>query len=125
MKPIELNYIKKNVYLYPNVQISNNIEYGKRPIGKYGMMWLGFMKEHHFDRYNKLKISGKLIEQAQKIDDEAYNVEYTNNKINLMPLSLRLRALNYKLYKKSILLFCNVHFQIPDSIIGYKIHFIA
>ena len=39
METLKLNYIEKNGILYPDIQISNNAEADKHPIGKYGMMW--------------------------------------------------------------------------------------
>lgn len=71
-KPVELNYVKKNGMLYPDLQISNNIANHKQPIGKYGMMWLRFMFEWHYDRYIELRMSGKLLSLSHKINDEAY-----------------------------------------------------
>jgi len=74
MQPFELKYIEKNGLLYPDLQISNNILDDKRPIGKYGMMWLKFMKEHHINRYNELKFSGELMSKAHKINDESHEM---------------------------------------------------
>lgn len=71
-KSIELNYVKKNGMLYPDLQISNNIADDKQPIGKYGMMWLKFMFEWHYDRYIELRMSGKLLSLSHKINDEGY-----------------------------------------------------
>lgn len=71
-KAIELNYIKKNGMLYPDLQISINVDDNKQPIGKYGMMWLKFMFEWHYDRYIELRMDGKLLPIAHKMNDETY-----------------------------------------------------
>ena len=73
-KPIELNYIKKSGMLYPDLQISNNVADDKQPIGKYGMMWLRFMKEWHYDRYIELRMDGKLLFLAHNVNNEAYEL---------------------------------------------------
>lgn len=74
MKPIELNYIEKNGLLYPEFQISNDEFADKEPNGKYGMMWLRFMKEGHYDRYVELRMSGELMPKAHKINDETHEM---------------------------------------------------
>ena len=79
-KPIELNYVKKNGMLYPDLQISNNKDDDKRPIGKYGMMWLRFMHEWHYDRYIELRMSGELLSFANRINNETYKILKTQLK---------------------------------------------
>ena len=71
-KPIELIYVKKNGMLYPDLQISNDVDDDKQPIGKYGMMWLKFMHEWHYDRYIELRMSGDLLAYAHSINNEAF-----------------------------------------------------
>lgn len=74
MKVFELDYIEKNGILYPDIQISNDKSADERPIGKYGMMWLQFMKEQYHDEYIHHIMDGNLFEMAHKINDEAYEM---------------------------------------------------
>lgn len=41
-------------------------------VGKYGHLWMNFMKENHPDRYRHLLRFGKLMAKAIEIDEEAY-----------------------------------------------------
>ena len=43
-------------------------------VGKYGHLWMNFMKENHLDRYRHLLRFGKLMAKAFEIDDEAYQL---------------------------------------------------
>ena len=43
-------------------------------IGKYGRMWVAFMKNSHPDRYRSLVRFGRLQEKAAQIDEEAYEL---------------------------------------------------
>lgn len=43
-------------------------------VGKYGHLWMNFMKENHPDRYRHLLRFGKLRTKAIEIDEEAYQM---------------------------------------------------
>ena len=43
-------------------------------VGKYGHLWINFMKENHPDRYRHLFRFGKLRTKATEIDEEAYQL---------------------------------------------------
>ncbi len=43
-------------------------------IGKYGHLWMNFMKENHPDRYRDLFRCGKLMTKATDVDEEAYQL---------------------------------------------------
>lgn len=43
-------------------------------VGKYGHLWMNFMKENHPDRYRHLLRFGKLMSKAAKIDEESYQL---------------------------------------------------
>lgn len=43
-------------------------------VGKYGHLWMNFMKENHPDRYCHLFRFGKLRTKAIEIDEEAYQL---------------------------------------------------
>lgn len=43
-------------------------------VGKYGHLWMNFMKENHPDRYRHLLRFGKLMAKAVEIEEEAYQL---------------------------------------------------
>lgn len=43
--------------------------------GKYGHLWMNFMKENHPVRYRHLYRFGKLMEKAAEVDEEAYQLQ--------------------------------------------------
>lgn len=43
-------------------------------VGKYGHLWMNFMKENHPDRHRYLLRFGKLNTKATEIDEEAYQL---------------------------------------------------
>lgn len=43
-------------------------------VGKYGHLWINFMKEYHADRYRHLFRFGKLRTKATEVDEEAYQL---------------------------------------------------
>lgn len=43
-------------------------------VGKYGHLWMNFMKENHPDRYRHLFRFGKLMAKAVEIEEEAYQL---------------------------------------------------
>ena len=71
-KALDIAYKNKNGINYPNLQISNNPDADKAPLGKYGQMCLKFLKEEYPDRYAELKISGELMPLMHNVNEEAY-----------------------------------------------------
>lgn len=43
-------------------------------VGKYGHLWINFMKENHPDRYRHLFRFRKLMTKATEVDEEAYQL---------------------------------------------------
>lgn len=43
-------------------------------VGKYGHLWINFMKENHPYRYRNLLRFGKLMTKATEVDEEAYQM---------------------------------------------------
>ncbi len=67
-----VRYEEREGLLYPviaEVEIQEPIH-----IGKYGHLWMNFMKENHPDRYCHLLRFGKLMTKAIEIDEEAYQL---------------------------------------------------
>lgn len=70
-KPVELEYMDIDGILYPKIQISNDVKYDERPLGKYGRMRLKYLKEHKPNMYSLLRMNGELMEYCHKVNDEA------------------------------------------------------
>ncbi len=84
MKPIEITYTKKNGMLYPSLQISKEKFSDEQPVGKYGQMYLTYLKSEHSDRYAELKMSGELMSNVHKINDEVHKqIKELSDKIML------------------------------------------
>lgn len=67
-----INYIQKNGYLFPYIQISNEKKADTNPLGKYGQMCLSYLRAEHPDRYAELLMNGELMPLMHKVNDEAY-----------------------------------------------------
>lgn len=68
-----IEYKEYDGLLYPVLSVS---EEAVKPthIGKYGRMWIEFMKTEHPDRYRNLVRFGRLWDKATEIDEEAYEL---------------------------------------------------
>ena len=70
-KPVELEYIEVDGILYPKIQISNDVKYDEKPLGKYGRMRLKYLKEHKPYMYSELLMNGELMGHCHRVNDEA------------------------------------------------------
>lgn len=68
----KISYTNINGALYPNFQISKDTEADKRPIGKYGQMYLSYLKDEHPERYAELRMSGELMHLVHKLNNETH-----------------------------------------------------
>ncbi|MCT4634667.1 MAG: TnpV protein [Rickettsiales bacterium] len=88
-KPVELEYEEIDGILYPKIQVSNDIKYDERSLGKYGRMRLKYLKEHKTLRYREMLINGVLMEHCHRVNDEANDmamlIEKQYFKKNLIP----------------------------------------
>ena len=68
-----IEYKEYDGLLYPVLSVS---EEAVKPIhiGKYGRMWIEFMKTEHPDRYRNLVRFGRLWDKTTEIDEEAYEL---------------------------------------------------
>lgn len=68
-----IEYKEYDGLLYPVLSVSEEVV---KPIhiGKYGRMWIEFMKTEHPDRYRNLVRFGRLWDKATEIDEEAYEL---------------------------------------------------
>ena len=70
LEKLEIEYTERDGIFYPvfSVGTEKNLQ---KTIGKYGRMWVAFMKNSHPDRYRSLVRFGRLQEKAAQIDEEA------------------------------------------------------
>lgn len=69
---LSLSYRNVNGALYPELQISRNPDANKRPVGKYGQMYLNYLKDEHSERYAELRMSGELMSLIHKVNDATH-----------------------------------------------------
>lgn len=64
-------YTEVDGIFYPNIIVEK-----EEPliIGKYGLLWLGYMEENHNDRYRHLMRMGCLQRKAYAVNEEAYEM---------------------------------------------------
>ena len=72
MKNYNITYTTRNGVRYPNIQISKDIKSDSQPIGKYGQMYLTYLKAEYPERYTELRISGELMPLIHKVNDETH-----------------------------------------------------
>ncbi len=71
-------YTEVNGILYPDIVIGNtNCEISEPGIidcGKYGRLWISYMKDNHQDRYLHYLRMGELYKKACEVNEEAYEM---------------------------------------------------
>lgn len=65
---MNVTYREENVYFYPEIVLPEQTDY---QIGKYGMMYLDYIKKHRRGRYATILTEGKLNARLHEIDLEA------------------------------------------------------
>ena len=65
-----ITYENRDGYLYPLLALPTTEE---APIGKYGRMYLDYLKKHRRGTYTSLLTSGNLGEELSKFDTEVRN----------------------------------------------------
>ena len=71
-------YTEVDGIFYPNIDLEKE---ETLDIGKYGSMWVRYMKENHTDRYRHLMRMGNLQRKAYEVNEEAYEMlEQITNK---------------------------------------------
>lgn len=64
-------YTEVDGIFYPNIIVEKEEPLN---IGKYGLLWLGYMEENHNDRYRHLMRMGCLQRKAYEVNEEAYEM---------------------------------------------------
>ena len=62
---MELKYIRCGDYLLPDLGLA---EEEQKHVDKYGMMRMNYLKEHQPGLFNRLLLSGKLMDHLHEID---------------------------------------------------------
>lgn len=62
----KMRYVEKDGILYPDIEMPEQKE-----IGKWGLLYLGWLKRFRIARYNELLMSGELNKYLYKVDEEA------------------------------------------------------
>lgn len=65
-------YTEKDGLYYPNLSVEQMAEHIE--IGKYGLLWISYMKENHTDRYLHHIRMGQLQSKAAEVNEEAYQM---------------------------------------------------
>ena len=63
-------YEERDGLFYPVVSMETENAY----VGKYGLIWMGYMKENAPDRYKSLLRFGRLQQKASEVNEEAYEM---------------------------------------------------
>ena len=67
-----VSYVEKDGILYPLLTIPADMELSA--VGKYGLLWLSYMKENHKGRFRTLTRLGCANQTAYKVNEEAYEM---------------------------------------------------
>lgn len=65
-----ITYEEKDALFYPNI----SMETENMDVGKYGLLWMEYMKEKAPDRYRSLIRFGRLPQRASEVNDDAYEM---------------------------------------------------
>ncbi len=68
----EILYEERVGLLYPVVELPEDLPLGQ--VGKYGLLWLNYMKENHTERYRLLLRIGRLNKVACEVHEEAWEM---------------------------------------------------
>ena len=69
---IGIQYEEKDGLLYPI--FSEEVSTESIHVGKYGDLWMGYLKVNHPDRYCHLSRFGKLMSKAVEVNEDAYEM---------------------------------------------------
>ena len=64
-------YTEVNGVLYPNITISEELDVW---VGKYGLLWIDYMKSSHAERYRHHIRMGTLNTKALEVNEESYEM---------------------------------------------------
>ena len=64
-------YTEVDGVLYPNIKVSEGADVW---VGKYGLLWIAYMKSNHVERYRHHIRMGTLNIKAFEVNEEAYEM---------------------------------------------------
>ena len=64
-------YTEVDGVLYPNIKVSEEADVW---VGKYGLLWMNYMKSNHAERYRHHICMGTLNSKAFEVNEEAYEM---------------------------------------------------
>ena len=64
-------YTEVDGVLYPNIVVSEEADVW---VGKYGLLWMNYMKSNHAERYRHHICMGTLNSKAFEVNEEAYEM---------------------------------------------------
>ena len=64
-------YTEVDGVFYPNIVVSEEADVW---VGKYGLLWMNYMKSNHAERYRHHIRMGTLIARAFELNEEAYEM---------------------------------------------------
>lgn len=64
-------YTEVDGVLYPNIKVSEEVDVWA---GKYGLLWIDYMKSNHAERYRYHIRMGTLNSKAFEVNEEAYEM---------------------------------------------------
>ena len=72
-------YTEVDGILYPNMkmdvlELTDVVDVKNADVGKYGHLWISYMKENHRDRYRHHVRMGQLYRMANEVNEEAYEM---------------------------------------------------
>ena len=72
-------YTEVNGILYPNISVeakepNTDSAITSTDIGKYGHLWISYMKENHPDRYRHHVRMGQILIKAKEVNEDAYEM---------------------------------------------------
>ena len=72
MGKVVIHYVEKDGLLYPLISTGRDAELSA--VGKYGLLWLSFMKENHRERFRTLTRLGCVNREAVSVNEEAFEM---------------------------------------------------
>ena len=67
-------YTEVDGLFYPDITVSEESDISRGMVGKYGLLWIDYMKSNHAERYRHHIRMGTLISRALEVNDEAYEM---------------------------------------------------
>ena len=72
-------YTEVDGIIYPNIEmdvreLTEAVNVENADVGKYGHLWISYMKENHKDRYRHHVRMGQLYSKANEVNGEAYEM---------------------------------------------------